>query len=82
MTRFGVLSGLSFAVGLNRGPRMAQKTSVFTHSLTLANDRLMVKSVCLLCGESQVVSNADDSLHQWENEHSAKHTESGMRAVS
>jgi hypothetical protein len=45
----------------------------FSYSLSLFDGRILIKSTCLKCGESKVVSRGDGSLLEWEQRHIAQH---------
>ncbi|HEX3660518.1 MAG TPA: hypothetical protein VHU89_03765 [Acidobacteriaceae bacterium] len=44
----------------------------FARSLVRAEGRLLIYSVCLECGEGQLVSRSDGSLGEWEDGHQCK----------
>ncbi len=48
-----------------------------THVRT--EDRLLIQSTCKVCGRSQVVSNADGSLQNWESTHDCKKAQMSRR---
>jgi hypothetical protein len=41
----------------------------FNHTEIRAGDRLLIKSTCMSCGMSMLLSTADDSLQKWERWH-------------
>lgn len=41
----------------------------FARSLVRADGRLLIYSVCLVCGEGQLVSKSDGTLSAWEETH-------------
>jgi hypothetical protein len=41
----------------------------FNHTEIRAGDRLLIKSTCMNCGMSMLLSAADDSLRKWERWH-------------
>lgn len=41
----------------------------FSRSLVHVEQRLMILSTCLSCGESRMVSSDDDSIEEWESRH-------------
>lgn len=43
--------------------------SRFNHTEVHAGTRLLIKSTCLNCGMSMLLSAADDSLEKWERWH-------------
>lgn len=46
-----------------------------THIRT--EERLLIQSTCKACGKSQLVSNADGSLQNWESTHDCKQVANG-----
>jgi hypothetical protein len=47
----------------------AIEDSRFNHTEIHAGDRLLIKSTCLNCGMSMLLSAADGSLQKWERWH-------------
>jgi hypothetical protein len=43
--------------------------AAFTHTLERSESRLMIRSACADCGQSQLVSEHDGSLQEWEDGH-------------
>lgn len=41
----------------------------YTRTLERDGPRLLIRSTCTRCGESRMVSEADESLEHWEQEH-------------
>ena len=45
----------------------------FSRSVARSGDRVLIESTCHKCGESKLVSWADGSLGDWEENHSERH---------
>jgi hypothetical protein len=56
----------------NEPVQMPRPSDRFNRNTVRADGRLLVKSVCLQCGESKVGSVADGSLTGWEHKHECK----------
>ncbi len=41
----------------------------FNHTEVRAGDRLLIKTTCIVCGMSMLLSAADGSLQKWESWH-------------
>jgi len=53
----------------NAAVQMPRPSDRFHRTTVRANDRLLLKTVCLSCGESKIASVADGSLTAWEGQH-------------
>lgn len=51
---------------------MAVPSDQFARSLVRAERRLLIYSVCLMCGEGKMVSESDRTLHEWEDGHQCR----------
>jgi hypothetical protein len=49
--------------------------AAFTRTLERTGSRLMIRSVCATCGDSELVSKHDGSLQDWEDGHHCKAAE-------